>query len=103
MSIVQSDCLFEEFSLLLSDCNQLQKQLLKVKEEQKSVLDVLLKKLIMAKTNQKEPDGRAKTRTTTLNLENESSAIKLIENLVPDEQPANDEMLEHLSKTILTE
>lgn len=101
VSIVQSDCLFEEFSLFLNDCNQLQKQLLKVKEEQKSVLDLLLKKLIMAKMNQKEPDGQ--TRTMTLNLEGKSSALKRIENLVPDEQPINDEIFEHLPKTILTE
>lgn len=102
VSIVQSDCLFEEFSLFLSDCNQLQKQLLKVKEEQKSVLDQLLKKLIMAKNQMKEPDGETGT-TTTLNLSGKSAALKRIENLVPDEQPANEEIFEHLPKSILTE
>ena len=101
VSIVQSDCLFEEFSLFLNDCNQLQKQLLKVKEEQKSVLDLLLKKLIMIKINQKEPaDSQMKT---TLNMENKSAALKLIDNLAPDEQPVNEEILEHLPKSILTE
>lgn len=104
VSIVQSDCLFEEFSLFLNDCNQLQKQLLKVKEEQKSVLDLLLKKLIMTKPDQKDQSTTDGEVRTTLNLESKSAALKLIDNLVPDERPANDEIFEHqLPKTILNE
>lgn len=91
VSIVQSDCLFEEFSLFLNDCNVLQKQLLKMKEEQKSILD-LLKKLIMIKMNQKDPEMKNYFDT------------KLIDNLVEkSNQQLKNEALDQLPKSILTE
>lgn len=96
VSIVQSDCLSEEFSLFLNDCNLLQKQLIRVREEQKTILDLILRKLILMKTNQKDLNLKDYFKSKT--------SLESIDNLIKQKNDQlNTDTVNQLTKNIMKE